>query len=119
MVNLTNINFMSKVQFDTLAETNPEELYAVRQSVVKEPNYSAPVALNANQTYVARYDCWVLWAANNTQNGVFYVNEIEFARALGRANDWADCNSLVVYIPTGVSYRCTGATLFRLFPCKE
>lgn len=118
MANLKNINFMGKTKFDTLTETADDELYAVNQSVAGMPDYSAGVGKNANVTYTAEKDGFVFWQAFNTTNGVFYVNGAVHGQAIGKVNNWADCNSVMMPVSKGDTYNCTGATTFIFYPCK-
>lgn len=118
MANLKNINFMSQSKFNTLTETADDELYAVSQSVVGMPDYSAGVDKNANVTHTAEEDGFVFWQALNTLQGTFYVNNVLYGLALGADNKWADSNSIMIPVSKGDTYNCTGASTFIFYPSK-
>lgn len=90
----------------------------VKANTITPPNYSAGQDLAVSTTHTATKNGWVFWWCQNTTQGQFYVNNMLMGDAIGWANKWADCNSLMVPVSTGDTYRCTGRTAFKFFPCK-
>lgn len=82
------------------------------------PDYSAGVGLNSNVTYTAEKDGFVFWQALNVTQGDFFVNGVLHGQAIGSANHWADCNSVMMPVSKGDTYKCTGANSFIFYPCK-
>ena len=82
------------------------------------PDYSAGVGLNSNVTYTAEKDGFVFWQALNVTRGDFFVNDVLHGQAIGSANHWADCNSVMMPVSKGDTYKCTGANSFIFYPFK-
>lgn len=64
MVDLTNINFMSKAQFDNLTETNNNELYFVEN--FPAPDFTAGVTITGSTTTTTAEPGWLISSTNST-----------------------------------------------------
>lgn len=82
------------------------------------PDYSKGVSLSTGTTYTADKNGWVMWSCVNVQNGRLLIASRNFGEAAGMQNKWADCNSIIVPVSVGNTYRATGATDFYFYPCK-
>ena len=82
------------------------------------PDYSRGSDLTVNTEYTATQYGWVVWRCDNTQQGTLLINNTKFGGAGGIANQWADYNSMIAPISPGDTYKATGRTLYRFYPCK-
>lgn len=78
-------------------------------------DWNSYTTLTADSTVYTSTGYWILWYVYNVQQGHLYINNIEVGAGIGATNRWADCNSVVVYIPAGIQFYSDGATTFIQF----
>ena len=106
-------NYIGNTSFHAVDYSDFKKVYSMIM-----PDYSGGVTLSANVTYTATVPGWILWRADNTQQGALTISGTYMAGAGGIINKWADYNSIFVPVDMGDTYHSSGHSYFAFYPCK-